>query len=184
MDSYDDEIYAYLTQPVNYRSAKQIASQLGAVDEKLLTDFWLAVKAELRQRLPVSEWDIDLEKGNWFSIHWPVWKHMGLNCDSLHTVPDFGLHCDPKEYDRSIIDQILDETGIRQKENMLKRTDPWPCYRHLSEYDFRQQQTMERILPDRREETVKSMVALFTDFVEKHGAVLDRIDKEARVVSS
>ncbi|MDF7810917.1 hypothetical protein [Hymenobacter sp. YC55] len=181
MHTYDDEIYTYLTQPENYRSAKQIASQLGAVDERLIIDFWQALKVELEQQLSSTGFEVELITGELFSVHQSAWNGMGLGCDFLNTEPDMGIHCDPDEFDRAKVDVLLDAAKVRQKENMSKRSDPWPCYRHLTEYDFRQQQTLERILPGRREESIKNMAALFTDFIDKYGDLLNRINKEARI---
>ena len=54
MDTYDHEIYKYLTIPKNYSIAKQIAERIYSVDEQLKLEFWQEVDIDLNKRLDSS----------------------------------------------------------------------------------------------------------------------------------
>ncbi|RTQ52305.1 hypothetical protein EJV47_04590 [Hymenobacter gummosus] len=179
--TYEETIYDYLTQPENYRAAKQIAGQIGTLDERLAHDFWQEVQRAVQQQLAAEGWEVLLSLPDWFSVRRPGWERMGVNCDALRGRPDFGLHCSASVYDRAKVDALLQAAGVREQEGMKGNTAEWPCYRPLTSHDFREQATMERILPANRQAAVSEMVDTVVGFVKKYGPVLDRIHQEANL---
>jgi len=164
-NTYELEVFTYLTQPENYRAAKQIANQLGAVDDKLRTDFWQGIKKNVADNLELVEkdgWVVSLDyAGQWFSVHRKDWKHLGVNLDQLQGRPDFGIHCSRDVYERVTVDELI--TTLKQNERMSRSSAAWPCFRAM-DFDFRQQSTLENLLPERRDSTIELLIPNFQQF--------------------
>ena len=182
MNTYDQEVFNYLTETENYRSAKQVASQIGQIDDKLRSDFWQGVKESVIAKLldaDAGNWEVNLSvDGDWFSVHRPGWESLGVNLDQLAGRPDFGIHCPSSVYDRTKVDELI--AAIKQAEGMSKKTDQWPCFRAI-DFDFRQQATLESILPSRKAVAVEHIAGRFEEFIKKYGSVLDRIETETKL---
>ena len=183
MNTYGQEVFNYLTETENYRSAKQVASQIGQIDDKLRSDFWQAVKESVinkMQNAGVGNWEVDLSLSDqWFSVHRKGWESFGVNVDQLFGRPDFGIDCASNAYDRVKVNELIDP--IKKAEGFGDRNvNHWPIYRAIG-LDFSQQATLESILPERRAGTVERVAGLFEDFIKKYSVVLDRIESEAKL---
>ncbi|GAA4361823.1 hypothetical protein GCM10023185_29120 [Hymenobacter saemangeumensis] len=183
MNTYDQEVFNYLTQVENYRSAKQVASQLSQIDNKLRTDFWNEVRENITTKLNslnAGPWKVDLtlQGSGGLKAYQPEWEDFGINLDLLSSRPDFGIYCPLTAYDREKVNTLI--VPIILAERMTSKTNYWPCYRAIS-FDFSQQSTLESILPARRGETIDAIAGLFEEFVNKYLSVLENIAREAKI---
>ncbi|TYZ12705.1 hypothetical protein FY528_05290 [Hymenobacter lutimineralis] len=178
--SYTDAVYEYLAQPENYRAAKQIASQLSAVDDRLVQNFWREVQQELLQRLEPSGWLVQLRFPNDFTVLRASWQKLGLRFEDLRGNPYFGVWCSEKVFNRVLVNERL--IDLKEKEGKGSNpTEGWPWYRTLSGYRFYEGATLERILPAHRALAVKDIADMVERFVTEYGVSLDRVDRETRL---
>lgn len=178
MSNYDKEIFNYLTQPENYRAAKEITDQMGRIDEELIRIFWKSLAAKLYVELTATRWQIDLDYPNYLSIHRDGWEHLGINCDQLNTVPDLGIHAPNDVYDRDTVNKLLEPLFLAEG-GRRKPTEGWPYFNRLS-FDFYQASTLESILPANREESLTRASTMICKFFNNYSAIVDRIEREAR----
>lgn len=181
MNIYEQEVFNYITQLENYRSAKEISNQIGRIDQELIRIFWQDVKDKITDSIVAAGWNIDLSFPNsWLSIHRSEWNHLGINCDQLKGTPDLGIHAPEDIYDRGTVNSILEP--LRQsEENGGKPTHGWPYYSRLG-FDFSQPATLESILPANKEDTVTKASTTMLRFFNKYAGLLEQIEKEAKKV--
>jgi len=62
MSTYQDEIFNYLTKKDNFFSAYEIFQVFPEVKNKLIEQFWIAVKDELEELSKKNDWEIEISE--------------------------------------------------------------------------------------------------------------------------
>jgi hypothetical protein len=182
MTTYDKEVFNYLTQPANYRAAKEIAEQMGRIDQELKQEFWEKVTDKIIQSISHTDWEVDLSYSDeWLSIHRVGWQGLGINCDQLSGIPDLGINASNDIFNRTAVNSIL-EPLILAEGKSRKPTDGWPYYNKLGP-DFYQSSSLESILPDNREDTIARVSEKILNFFKLYSPLLDKIATEAQIVN-
>jgi hypothetical protein len=182
MTIYDKEVFNYLTQPANYRAAKEIAEQMGRIDQELKQEFWEKVADKILQSISPTGWTVELSYSDeWLSVHRVEWQNLGINCDQLSGVPDLGIHAPNDVFNRATVNTLL-EPLISAEGKSRKPTDGWPYYNKLGP-DFYQSSSLESILPDNREDIITRVSERILSFFNLYSPLLDKIATEAQIVS-
>ena len=180
MNTYDNEVFNYLTQPDNYRAAKEISGRIGDIDQKLIRSFWPILTDKVNSLITGTGWVVKFsEEDEWFSIHRPDWQNLGINCDEIYGIPDLGIHAPEEHFDRIKVDAILEHL-IKSMGRSAKSTSAWPFYYKLG-INFYEPATLESILPTNRAEKIAEVSDKISTFFKNYSGLLNRIEKEARI---
>jgi hypothetical protein len=173
MSTIDDEMYDYLTEPENYKAAKDVSDLLNRIVEpRLNKEFFFEVRRQLKIKLNESmnnelkDYVVDesvetLNKSNWNGV------------TISRENDDLGIKIDIDLINRDKVMELLVEknSGGRLGE---KETLWWPCY-HQNHFncvgDFFNK------LPKTRETKISELANIIFNYVEKATVVCDEINK-------
>lgn len=171
MDAYEEKMYAFLTEPDNFRGLVKSVELWDMVREQLLVEFWEMVYEEL-QRLPGknSDWIIEcsedfsesyssifLYKQAWYTEETGV--HICVDVTQLVADnPYYGVWIEPQSslfHTLRIKEALAGSVWIRETGFRQDRNAQWALFKNLDLYNIHEPETLEQLLPTNRESLVK-----------------------------
>ena len=189
MSIFDEKAYDYLTQPDNWPIAKEIKDKMIDVESRLLNEFWDDVKKGIKGKLGSKEWEVKISEDIYdaysnISISHLMWENLFLIVyEELEEKTYIGVWCDLDL--KKVPDALFRQIGGKLLEKDNRMVSNWgnsygyTCYFYTGD-DFRQTQTLNRILPSNRKTIVDKYTSEFIGLLEKAKPIIDEAMKQLK----
>jgi hypothetical protein len=165
MSTYQDEIFNYFTKKDNFYSAYEIHKLFPEVKNKIIEQFWLAVKDSLEALNKDSGWKIDISENifeTYSSLYIEFDENFYVLFEKLHGQTYYGLwiNHENKKLDRQQINQFAEK--IPALNNMMKKSHYFLGMNETGA-NFDDIETLKKILPDNKDDYVHELAKLLFD---------------------
>ena len=167
MNTYEEEIFNYLTKKENFTFAYEIYQDFPKVRDFLVEKFWETVKNSLEEKVKGTDWKVDFsfnKKETELSLKFVESIYIGF--EGLNKTPDYFLYIDyeqNKKLDKVETDKhTSDIDAIKDWE----KDDAGSYWKYLED-DFTNIETLKKILPENRDDFAQELAKMLFDFGEE-----------------
>lgn len=183
MSRFEEKVYELVTQPDNWRVAKEVNDRMWYVKDRLFKDFWNELKQSLESRLDLNEWQVRMAIENayeenkynndsGFCITHPSWKglfHIGFGNLRYGYI---GVWCDSdsNKITNALYEQFANE--LTNKYIKLTKDEKWfPGWYGVD--NFEDWSTLDQILPSNRKAFIDKYTDMLLDLKDKAKPIID-----------
>jgi hypothetical protein len=180
INTYNDDMYNYLTEAQNYTHAQELSENLAQVDKRLRDEFWEEVTELLKMRIS-ENYDFKFiskqEDANceWFQIIKNDWGFYYISTDG----EDIGIKMIESKkgilgYKESIIKEQIE---MKSSQIGTYKNLNWLCWKTFNNYRFQTKEAKMQILPHARSFKVKDCANDIYNYLEKILSACTEINK-------
>jgi hypothetical protein len=180
MDSYEEELYKYLTQEENFKIIYELKEKFPIFREKLISDFWDILKRKIEQGCK-DEWELIFMKNanksekqleiynghSFIGIKRQEWANLAIAYEDENEIISLGIR---KFFDKDNSNDKIVINKYLNKVSSNNATTLWP-YWIYTDINFNEIGTLCKILPERIDQTTSeltdSIFALANKIFEK-----------------
>jgi len=192
MDTYEKEMYDFLTQRDNFENMVKVLGMKDMIRENLVVDFWDAVYEKLVELNKANNiWEVKKPKTNQgyfqgedssvflYKKSWMVNEKdspVVIGWASLANKMFYGIWV---YYDKSHFDnqRVIEAVRPKAYEKKFESNDIWPLSSKTYDYNFMEFNQLDHILPDRREALAKEFAKTLFHLAEEFESILDTDNK-------
>ena len=186
METYEKEIYQFLTQKDNYRQMLKVLEHQDMIWENLIIEFWDLVieKLEKLNEENSTKWEIKADEeyfDPWSSLNmikkeWPEYRDNGFPAicvawESLSNDLHYGIWIRKEFWDNPELRNII---ASMQKEKGNKGKSTWILF-YGQGYNFSRMEDLVHILPDNRDDLATEFATMLFDLAAEMEGRLDEI---------
>ncbi len=174
MDKYEEEMFNFLTIEDNLKGLIIAKNQFKNVRERLIKNFWKSVQNDLKANLKdPTRWEVKIDSNIFvqYSKLYLLDKSL-VNKPDTHPLvffcweelsfdnPCYGLCTNTRLPDtdrKKVFDIVSHESSafLNNELSSFKKSDLWPLYADVHQYDLSNDQTLLQIIPTKQEELAK-----------------------------
>ena len=184
MSIFDEKAYDYLTQPDNWPIAREIKDKMvDIIEPRLLNEFWGEVEKGIMGKLDLKEWKVELIEGE-LRISHLTWRNLFfITYYELEKKTAIGVWYDSdlRKVPNALFIKQIGEKLLEKDKRILSGWSNywWPGYFYTGD-DFRQTQTLNRILPSNRKTLVDKYTSGIFGLLEKAKPIIDEAMKQLK----
>lgn len=191
MSIFDEKAYEYLTQPDNWPIAREIRDKMADIIEpRLLNEFWAEVKKGIEGKSDSKEWKVEIsediyESDSELTVSHSAWKSLFfISYVELEAEIYLCVYRDleSKKVTDGLFRQMREKLLKTDKDNRMKGPEnevECVVWFYTGE-DFRQTQTLSKILPSNRKTLVDKYTSEFLGLLEKAKPIIDEAMKQLK----
>ncbi len=173
---YDEAVFEFLTKEENFSAVCEISENFPKIKDRLIKEFWGEAKEGLKRKVNEKEkkWDIkeDFIDKPWHQMgFWFASGNIRVTFEYLSSNLLYGLWRNPdnKEKFEEKVKQYTEEIETRLKNNreMKYTSHSFLAAYKLTDYNFKTNETLKRILPHNRSEFANELADLLFELTEE-----------------
>jgi hypothetical protein len=178
MNSYKDEMYKFIAARENFEVASEIHNLFPSVKERMISEFWAAVKEKLDELNDGKKWIVEYVQADGIYIYkdnWETW----VRVENIDKSASYGVSFNQDKFDEKLFDENKGRALLEKNDNVecMEKGKDWWFYREVTEDNFQEIATLKKITFDNKEDFVNEWANLLFDLANDTEEDLTKINK-------